>query len=121
MISMARVDDSNLSYYKNSYFFADPHAPGVWLGSGCAHLGLGENVDPDDYLRLLEGFAPNGQALIRNAGPTEGWYGIDVPGSFPKPLTELTKSFQRSEQKLMAIDLANSHSPNKVFRPEVSP
>src|SRR5947207_58142 len=87
MISGHRLDDGNLPYYVDRYFFENPHSPGEFIGGGCEYLELPYVVSQKPYEQLLHGFAPDGTALIRNAGPTTGWYGMDFTASAPKSVS----------------------------------
>ena len=105
MISVHRIDDCNRSYYQDRYFFENPHVPGQFIGSGCEFLDLPYQVTQQPYERLLQGFAPDGQPLIRNAGTTDGWYAIDWTASAPKSvsirLVELLKTRRQDAADLL--------------------
>lgn len=57
---------------RDDYYVASGEAPGRWLGSGSALLGLGGEVTPEDLRAVLEGHHPRtGEAVIgyrKNAG-----------------------------------------------------
>ena len=115
MICMARIDDGNRPYYWDKYFFDNPDAPGIWGGTGCDCLGLSGTVAPNDYKKLFEGFAPNGDPLIRNAGPTTGWYGIDMPGNLPKPLSVALFPVLRDHPEIANGLLVDAYRPLITF------
>ena len=97
MMSASRVDASNIDYYRDKYFFANLHMPGVWMGKGAVLLGLEGAVTQQPYENLLLGFAPDGSKLIRNAGETDGWYGLDLPLGAPKSVSVQVPWFSDAE------------------------
>lgn len=57
---------------------------GQWLGQGSAQLGLSGCINRADFLALFDGFAPNGQALLFNAGQENHCPGWDLTFSAVK-------------------------------------
>jgi len=73
------------------YYLGKGEAPGVWLGSACAQLGLSGVVDGDDLVRVLGGRRPGSdQGLVSGKAASKGRVpGFDVTFSAPKSVTLL--------------------------------
>lgn len=71
---------------RNDYYLASGEAPGRWMGSAAATLGLGGIVEPEDLRAVLEGIDPrSGETLV-------GWRtvtGFDLTLSAPKSVSLL--------------------------------
>ncbi len=95
MLSIKWITD--VSYYLDranaDYYFRPGEPPGRWWGSGAESLCLSGVVTAEQLKPLCQGFAPDGRALIQNAGVTRGeakhqqaW---DLTFSAPKSLSVL--------------------------------
>jgi conjugative relaxase-like TrwC/TraI family protein len=70
MLSIQWITD--VDYYldqaKADYYFRPGEPPGRWWGAGAKRLSLGGLVNAKDLKELCNGFAPDGTALVQNAG-----------------------------------------------------
>ena len=57
-----------LSLAREDYYSQGGEAPGEWAGSAAALLGLAGTVRPEHMTQIMDGFAPDGRALVQNAG-----------------------------------------------------
>jgi conjugative relaxase-like TrwC/TraI family protein len=104
-----------MPYYRDKYFFANPDAPGFWLGSGCALLGLSGTVTQQQHERLFYGYSPEGIPLIRNAGPTNGWYGIDFTENCDKTESILLASMWKKRSHDVTALMVDAARPMIAF------
>lgn len=95
VVNTTPINPETLPYYVDKYFFSNPDCPGIYVGSGCAFLGLDGIATQRPHEMFLHGFSPEGTPLIRNAGPTEGWYGIDLTGNLDKSTSVLLATLLR--------------------------
>lgn len=71
MLSIQKIRD--IDYYDNlqkvdDYYVDARTDPGSWLGGGATLLGLAGDVSSADLRAVFAGFAPDGAALVQNAG-----------------------------------------------------
>lgn len=90
MLSISNVSDSRAAagYYEvrdDYYTSAGGERHGQWMGSGAARLGLTGGVDRDQFVDLLQGKLPDGQAIHNAAGGHRG--GVDLTFSAPKSVS----------------------------------
>lgn len=93
MLSLAKLAAGAEGYYLNTvasgteeYYLGAGEAPGVWLGSACAELGLAGDVDADDLRAVLSGSSPDGERLARSNRRVPGF---DLTFSAPKSISLL--------------------------------
>lgn len=74
-----------------SYYTSPTEAPGRWVGSGLADLGLteGDVVDPEAFRRLFMNERPDGGELRTSAGRRSTCAAIDLTCSAPKSVSVL--------------------------------
>lgn len=81
------------SYYASlsaeDYYHKGGEPPGVWHGEGAKELGLSGLVDKDEFLKLCDGFALDGEPLTQNAGKESHRAGWDLTFSAPKSVSVL--------------------------------
>lgn len=68
------------------YYIKEGEA-GYWMGNGANRLGLEGQVSGLDFKALAEGYAPSGEALMRNAGEPDRRAGWDLTFSAPKSVS----------------------------------
>lgn len=92
MLSISPV--KNVDYYidlakKDDYYLDDSNGepPGHWLGKGSTWLNLEGHVNKSDYQQLLNGFTPDGQPLVQNAGKDGRRKAWDLTFSAPKVIS----------------------------------
>ena len=56
------------SYFNEDSYYAHEGATSEWYGNGAKELGLSGSIKKDDFELVLEGFSPDGNALVSNAG-----------------------------------------------------
>ncbi|HVM52455.1 MAG TPA: MobF family relaxase [Acidimicrobiales bacterium] len=71
-----------------TYYLDAGEPPGVWVGKQAKTLGLVGDVDPGDFLSLMEGRDPSGAQLGR-AYNDESVRGYDITFSAPKSVSTL--------------------------------
>jgi len=75
---------------REEYYTGSGEAPGYWLGSGAAGLGLSGTVSPDQLREVLSGVAPDGSVLSAGrVDPTRRVTGFDLTWSAPKSVSLL--------------------------------
>ena len=97
MLSIGKLAGGAEHYYLESvatgreeYYTGAGEAPGYWLGSGAATLGLFGEVAPEQLSRLLAGGHPaDGGALVAGAGSPRRVAGFDLTFSAPKSVSAL--------------------------------
>ncbi len=98
MLSLSRMRAGAETYYLREvasgleeYYSGAGESPGVWVGSGCADLGLFGEVSPEDLSAVLAGRSPNdGSELGENRVPPERRVcGFDLTFSAPKSVSVL--------------------------------
>jgi len=110
MLSISKMSSSGQGdYYLNlakaNYYLEGGEPLGRWVGKGATVLGLtGKIVQEADLKNFLQGFSPNGDKLVRNAGAEKRQAGWDLTFSAPKSVSvawsqaepEQRKAFQHS-------------------------
>ncbi len=97
MLSIGKMVAGAEDYYLNTvaggreeYYTGAGEAPGTWLGSSAARLGLSGEVAPDDLRMLLAGTAPDGRCLTTGRARSAGRVaGFDLTFSAPKSVSLL--------------------------------
>jgi conjugative relaxase-like TrwC/TraI family protein len=93
MLSIGAMGHGQGRYYTSlageDYYLDGGEPPGRWMGSGAAALGLHGQVDAKTLRRLLDGFAPDGTPLVKNAGHEKHRPGWDLTFSADKSLSLL--------------------------------
>lgn len=93
MLSIGRLGPDAANYYcsqvaagAEDYYIGAGEAPGVWVGSGVAGLGLDGPVGEEEFRRLLDGCDPwTGTRLM--AGSDRRLAGLDLTFSAPKSVS----------------------------------
>ena len=103
---------ANLQNYYVKYAQEKGESPGVWSGKAVKELGLEGEVKAEDMQKILQGFAPDGTALCKNAGEQHrgGW---DLTFSAPKSVSiawvnadpELRKKIEEAHEKSVQIGM----------------
>ncbi|MGH8234577.1 MAG: MobF family relaxase [Rhodanobacteraceae bacterium] len=86
------------SYLFAAEYYASPDGCGVWLGSGAAALGFAGTVERGQFEQALNGFGPNGAALVQNAGEPDRRLGYDLTFSADKSVSLLFAVADAAEQ-----------------------
>ena len=97
MLSVGKMVGGAEEYYlslvaqgRDEYYTGSGEAPGTWMGSGAADLGLASQVTPEDLRAVLAGISPaNGAPLghLRRSGNRVA--GFDLTFSSPKSVSLL--------------------------------
>lgn len=74
-------------YLIKDYYHKDVHSPLKWLGSGAKSYGLEGEVKSEDWYHLWDGYSPDGQKLVNNAGNERRVAGHDITLSAPKSVS----------------------------------
>jgi conjugative relaxase-like TrwC/TraI family protein len=80
------------------YYLKGGEPPGYWLGEGARSLGLEGEACRDDLHKLLQGFGPDGEKLVRNAGEKGRQVGWDLTFSAPKSVSVLFSQLDRASR-----------------------
>jgi len=111
MLSIGLVSTGQESYYldlaREDYYTESGEPEGQWLGGAVPEFGLTGPVRKHQLSRLLQGFAPTGAPLVRNAGSASRRAGLDLTFSAPKSVSVLW-SQARSEATRRAIQEAHA-------------
>ena len=75
-VSPQKSAGSGSSYFEADSYYAHDDTRSQWYGKGAEELGLSGAVDKDNFGLVLNGFSPEGSALVSNAGKPD----IVVPG-----------------------------------------
>tara|TARA_R110001583_G_C5665631_1_gene410086 strand:- start:819 stop:3401 length:2583 start_codon:yes stop_codon:yes gene_type:complete len=110
----------NVKYYidlaqKDDYYLDNGNGepPGLWLGKGATWLNLSGNINKNDYEKLLNGFSPNGQPLVQNAGDDGRRKAWDMTFSAPKDISII---WARSDKQLQnEIESAQQTAVDKAI------
>lgn len=98
MLSLAKLSVGGEDYYLEvvasgleEYYTGAAEAPGVWIGSACADLGLAGTVAPDDLRAVLNAITPGGGTPLFGtiALHPRRVCGIDLCFSAPKSVSVL--------------------------------
>ena len=93
MLSIAKMSSGSAWYYatlaREDYYLKGGEPPGIWWGSGAADLGLSGQVGSEELKSIYQGFAPDGQQLVQNAGSKTRQAGWDLTFSAPKSASTL--------------------------------
>lgn len=79
----------NIEYYSKlaneDYYQGSGEPPGTWYGLGAQQLDLCEStIDDSAYKNLMNGYSPNGEKLVQNAGDDARRKAWDCTYSMPK-------------------------------------
>ena len=100
MLSIGKLGASGaqLDYYERQvadgiedYYSGRGEAPGKWIGSGAAAIGLsaGEEVTADGFMLLMRGVNPLDGSVLRRMGERSKVAAIDLTFSAPKSVSVL--------------------------------
>lgn len=114
---------ANLQKYYVTYAQEKGESPGVWSGQASKELGLEGEVKAEDMQKILQGFAPDGRALCKNAGEEHrgGW---DLTFSAPKSVSiawvnadpELRKQIENAHEKSVEIGMKYFQEHSAITR-----
>ena len=98
------------SYYASlsaeDYYHKGGEPPGIWHGEGAKELGLSGLVDKDEFLKLCDGFALDGDPLTQNAGRESHRAGWDLTFSAPKSVSVLwSQADEETRHKIQEAQL----------------
>jgi len=74
---------------QREYYTGSREAPGYWLGSGAAALGLGGEVSDDGFMRMLAGAHPDTAARLAEPAAGRRVTGFDLTFRAPKSVSLL--------------------------------
>lgn len=90
---MLSIGAASGGYYASlaheDYYHDGGEPPGLWHGRDATALGLVGTVDKDTFLKLCDGFSPEGLPLTQNAGKENHRAGFDLTFSAPKSVSVL--------------------------------
>lgn len=93
MLSIALIGSHQERYYTSlaaeDYYQDGGEPPGAWVGVGAERLGLTGQVETEDLRSLMQGFAPDGGSLARNAGRPSRRAGFDLTFNAEKSVSVL--------------------------------
>src|SRR5438477_85651 len=93
MLSIGPMGFGSDEYYlflaQEDYYLNDGEPPGRWWGVGAAQLGMQGQVTKDQLALLMNGFSPEGEPLVQNAGSSDRRPGFDLTFSAPKSVSAL--------------------------------
>jgi len=72
-----------------AYYLEAGEPPGVWFGAAADRLGVSGEVDPEVFVRLLDGVDPTGSFLLGRRFGERSARGFDVTFSAPKSVSLL--------------------------------
>jgi conjugative relaxase-like TrwC/TraI family protein len=98
------------SYYASlsaeDYYHKGGEPPGVWHGEGAKELGLSGLVDKEEFLKLCDGFALDGEPFTQNAGKENHRAGWDLTFSAPKSVSVLwSQADEETRHKIQEAQL----------------
>jgi len=73
--------------------------PSAWIGEGARQLGLASTVEQAAMLALASGYAPDGRALVQNAGKADKKLGYDLTFSVDKSVSILFAAASPAERE----------------------
>jgi len=97
MLSLSQVSNAASAsvYYQADNYYAKngEHEQGQWYGQAANDLELGgQNVDPDEFVKILSGDLPNDQSLYRMVdGERKHIAGYDMTFSAPKSVSIMSE------------------------------
>jgi conjugative relaxase-like TrwC/TraI family protein len=91
--------DYYLAMAREDYYLKGGEPRGRWLGEGAEALGLTGLVEERELKALLEGFSPDGEGLIQNAGDPKHQAGWDLTFSCPKSVSTLWSQAEEDVRK----------------------
>jgi conjugative relaxase-like TrwC/TraI family protein len=96
VLSLGKLAPGQQQYYLDTvargleeYYTGAKEAPGVWMGSGAARLGLSGEVDPEALGRVLEHVDPSGVYRLTASRSVPVVSGFDVTFCAPKSVSLL--------------------------------
>jgi conjugative relaxase-like TrwC/TraI family protein len=98
------------SYYASlsaeDYYHKGGEPEGLWHGLGAKELGLSGTVDKAEFLKLCDGFSPDGEPFTQNAGKDNHRAGWDLTFSAPKSVSVLwSQADEETRHKIQAAQL----------------
>jgi conjugative relaxase-like TrwC/TraI family protein len=119
MLSIGLVSAGQEQYYvelsREDYYTESGEPEGRWFGTGAARLGLDGTVGKDELSKLIQGFAPSGEKLVRNAGSETRRAGLDLTFNAPKSVSVLWSQAQGNETR-KAIQEAHAAAVEAALR-----
>lgn len=115
---MLSIGAASGGYYASlaveDYYHAGGEPPGVWAGQVAKDLCLLGQVNKELFLKLCDGFSPEGNALVQNAGRENHRAGYDLTFSAPKSVSvlwsqadpETRLEIQRAQQEAVKASLS---------------
>lgn len=93
MLSVSSLTSGKGFYYTNlareDYYLEGGEPPGRWVGDTAQKLGLAGPVRKEHLASILQGFGPDGEKLVQNAGKETRQAGLDLTFSAPKSVSVL--------------------------------
>jgi Ti-type conjugative transfer relaxase TraA len=81
--------DYYMDLAREDYYTGGGEPPGQWQGQGAEALGLTGKVEAEHLKGLFEGYSPDGEALVQNAGHENRHSAWDLTFSAPKSVSVL--------------------------------
>lgn len=100
--------DYYMDLAREDYYTGGGEPPGQWQGQGAEALGLTGKVEADHLKGLFEGYSPDGEALVQNAGHENRHSAWDLTFSAPKSVSVVWS--QAPEEIRREIQAAHSEA-----------
>lgn len=119
-IEWATVADYYTAQARGDYFIRGGTPPGRWVGEGAELIGLSGVVTKKDFANAFQGYGPEGDPLIQNAGSEKHQAAWDLTFSDPKSLSVLMMTVdQATRNKILqlreqALDFVLDHLEQNV-------
>lgn len=121
MLSIAAMGPFSIAYHTKlasaDYYLGGGEPPGQWRGRGARSLGLRGTVTEKDFVKLFQGYGPDGRPLVKNAGQSEGFHarkpGWDLAFSAPKSVSYVWS--QADEKTRRQIQRAHDAAVNTAI------
>ncbi|MBA2765336.1 MAG: relaxase domain-containing protein, partial [Thermoleophilaceae bacterium] len=125
MLTIGRIRPGGADYYvgevassAEDYYLGDGEAPGRWVGSLAAEMGLTGKVDPDHFRSILEGRHPfTGEQLV--AGRQSGTIERHVAEGDDRWLTaaEVARQLRCSDRRVRQLIAEEALAGEKAYSP----
>ena len=119
-VEWSRVADYYTAQARGDYYLRGGTPPGVWVGEGARLIGLSGVVTKNDFANAFQGYGPEGDPLIQNAGSEKHQAAWDLTFSDPKSLSIFMMGVdQRTRKKIVelrarALDFVLDHLQRTV-------
>ena len=102
-VALCRDGGYYLDLAQEDYYLKGGEPPGLWYGEGAARVGLKGKVEREPFLKIWDGFGPDGTALRKSAGRDTLYIRADGKEFRPRHAYDLTFSAPKSVSLLWAM------------------